>query len=165
MSGLVCPICGSTFRAGFTRCGTCKVDLVDTDTYAARAASMGEPRKMLAGKKVVAAIHSSLSSCKEIEGVLLAAGIPCYLATEEATTEAIATKIGVMVAETDMVRVGEVMTNRFHALVKSEGVGTLRTNAIDVDAAEVECPACGHTAALKAGECADCGLFLGAPEA
>jgi len=165
MSGLVCPTCGSTFRAGFTRCASCKVDLVDADAFAAKSTAMGDPRKRLAGKKLVAVIHSSLTSCKEIEGVLLAAGIPCFLATEEATTEAIATKIGVMVAEEDAARVGVVMNSRFQALVKSEGVGTFRTDAIDVGAAEVECPACGHKGALKAGECADCGLFLGDPEA
>ncbi len=165
MSGLLCPQCGSTFRAGFTRCATCKVDLVDADTFALKHATMGDPRKVLAGRKVVPAIHSSLTSCKEIEGVLLAAGIPCFLATEEATTEAIANKIGVMVAEEDLARVGAVMNSRFHALVKSEGVGNFRTEAIDVAAAEVECPACGHKGALKAGECADCGLFLGDPEA
>ena len=96
MSGLVCPSCEGRFRAGFTRCAGCKVDLV---------------------------------------------------------------------AEDDLARVGVVMKKRFEASIAAEGVGMFKTEAIDVGAAEVECPACGHKGALTKGECADCGLFLGDPEA
>ena len=30
-AGLVCPRCASTFRAGFVRCHSCSVDLVDLE--------------------------------------------------------------------------------------------------------------------------------------
>ena len=128
MSGLVCPSCEGRFRAGFTRCAGCKVDLVDEDAFKA-------------------------------------AGIACYVGSEADESEAIATKIGVFVAEDDLARVGVVMKKRFEASIAAEGVGMFKTEAIDVGAAEVECPACGHKGALTKGECADCGLFLGDPEA
>lgn len=32
---------------------------------------------------------------------------------------------------------------------------------IDFDAAELTCPACGHTFPTGPNECPDCGLFLG----
>jgi hypothetical protein len=112
-------------------------------------------------------VHASLQACREIEGALLDAGIPCVLQTDTEEGEVLAAgamKIGVVVAEDDLPRVTHLMKSRFEALIKREGVGTFKTEAIDVAAAEVECPACGHKGALKAGECADCGLFLGAPQ-
>jgi len=166
MSGLVCPKCGDTFRPGFTRCATCKVELVDKATYAAGVAAMDAPQRALAGKKTVAVVHASLQACREIEGALLDAGIPCILQTDTEDGDVLAPgamKIGVVVAEDDVPRVTQLMKSRFEALIKREGVGTFRTEAIDVGAAEVECPACGHKGPLKNGECADCGLFLGEP--
>ncbi len=165
MSGLVCPSCEGRFRAGFTRCAGCKVDLVDEDAFKAVAAGSDKPRQQLEGKKVVAVIHSSIAACREVERALLAAGIACYVGSEADESEAIATKIGVFVAEDDLARVGVVMKKRFEASIAAEGVGMFKTEAIDVGAAEVECPACGHKGALTKGECADCGLFLGDPEA
>jgi hypothetical protein len=89
------------------------------------------------------------------------------LKTENEEGEALSAgtlKIGVVVAEDDVARVGVVMKSRFEALIRKEGVGAFKTEAIDVGAAEVECPACGHKGPLKNGECADCGLFLGATD-
>jgi hypothetical protein len=108
-----------------------------------------------------------LSACREVEAALLDAGVPCMLGTDTEDGEPLAAgamKIGVMVAEDDLARVSAVMKARFEALVAQEGIGQFRTDAIDVTAAEVTCPACGHTGALVNGECADCGLFLGEPE-
>jgi hypothetical protein len=167
MSGLVCPSCGGRFRAGFVRCASCKVDLVDEAVVNAALAARDDPHKALAGRKVVAAIHASLSACREVEAALLDAGVPCMLGTDTEDGEPLAAgamKIGVMVAEDDLARVSAVMKARFEALVAQEGIGQFRTDAIDVTAAEVTCPACGHTGALVNGECADCGLFLGEPE-
>ena len=166
-TGLVCPSCGGTFRVGFTRCAPCKVDLVDRATWEAALAARDDPKRALAGKKTVAIVHASLPACREVERALLDANIPCLLQTENVDGEVLAAgamKIGVIVAEDDLPRVGAVMKSRFEALIHKEGMGTFKTDAIDVSAAEVECPACGHKGALKSGECADCGLFLGATD-
>ena len=165
--GLICPRCGGSFRAGFTRCAGCKVDLIDRAAYDAGVAAIDDPRQALIGKKTVAAIHASLQACREVERALLDAGIPCMLGTDIEEGEALAAgpmKIGVMVAEDDLARVTEVMKQRFEVLVAQEGVGAFRTEAIDVAADEVQCPACGHHGPLSNGECSDCGLFLGVPE-
>ena len=166
-TGLVCPKCGGAFRVGFTRCAACKVDLVDPAAFQAGLAARDDPRRALAGKKTVTVVQASLAACREIERALLDAGIPTMLKTENEEGEALSAgtlKIGVVVAEDDVARVGVVMKSRFEALIRKEGVGAFKTEAIDVGAAEVECPACGHRGALKNGECADCGLFLGATD-
>ncbi|OGQ26297.1 MAG: hypothetical protein A2138_17360 [Deltaproteobacteria bacterium RBG_16_71_12] len=69
-----------------------------------------------------------------------------------------------MIAVADLPRAGELLRRRFEQLIAKEGVGSFNTEAIDLSAAEVQCPACGHAGALAEGACADCGLFLGAPE-
>lgn len=166
-NGLVCPTCGGRFRAGFTRCAPCKVDLVDVATYDAAVLARDAPHKALEGKKLVAVVSSSLAACREVERALLDAKIPCFLSTDTGEDEALQTgamKVGVMVAEEDLPRIADVMKAGFESLLAKEGRGTFKTEAIDVAADEVSCPACGHTGALVNGECADCGLFLGAPE-
>jgi hypothetical protein len=165
-SGLVCPSCGGSFRAGFARCTRCERDLVSPQEYAAAKEAMDDPRQALKGVKTVAIVHASLAACREIEGVLLDHRIRCYVAADDEGPEAQAaagTKVGVFVAEEDLPKVSLVLKSQFESLVKSEGVGSFKTDAIDLAKDTVECPACGHNGALVAGECADCGLFLGAP--
>ena len=166
--GLICPSCSSTFRAGFTRCHSCKTDLVEQAAFAASQATRGDPKKLLANKATVAIVHAGLPACREIEKALLAGGIPCFIdaAAEEGEPLAPgALKVGVFIAEEDMKRAGAVMHARFEDLVAKEGVGSFKTEAIDLSLAEVDCPACGFKGELKDGACGDCGLFLGAPPA
>lgn len=167
MSGLICPQCGAGYRAGFTVCHTCKVDLVDEALNTAQRAARGKPRDLLAGRPTTTIVQAGLPACREIERALLEAGITCFLDANAEEGEALAPgvlKVGVVVAEDDVPRVGALLKARFEGLIAKEGVGSFNTEAIDLTAAEVACPACGHTGALKNGECADCGLFLGAPE-
>ena len=165
--GLTCPTCGSTFRAGFTHCHTCKVALVDDGAYAATQAARGDPKRELANKTVIAIVHAGLPACREIERALLDAGVPCFIdaAAEEGEPLAPgALKVGVFIAEDDLARAGAVMKSRFETLIAKEGVGSFKTDAIDLSLDEVECPACTFKGPLKDGACGDCGLFLGAPD-
>lgn len=167
MSGLVCPSCGANFRAGFTRCQHCKVDLVEPAAFEATQAARGDPKRALAGKKTVAVLHAGLAACREIERAFLVAGIPCFLDANAEEGEALAPgalKVGVMIAEDDMPRAGAVLKARFEGLVAQEGIGSFKSEAIDLTQDEVECPACMHKGALQQGCCADCGLFLGATD-
>ena len=99
---------------------------------------------------------------------LLDDGIPCYVEADADEGEPLAIggamKVGVIVAESDVPKVGDLLKRRFEDLVKKEGVGSFNVAAIDLSAAEIECPSCGHKGALANGACGDCGLFLGAPE-
>ncbi len=168
MSGLVCPSCGSSYRAGFTRCAHCDVDLVDKAQIEDVKAKIDSPRLALADVPKVPVLHAGIAACREIERALLDAGIPCYVEAESEDADVLgaagAMKVGVIVAEADLPRVGELLKQRFEELVEQEGVGSFNTEAIDLTAEEVQCPACGHTGALVDGACGDCGLFLGAPE-
>jgi hypothetical protein len=166
-SGLVCPQCGSTYRAGFTRCHTCDVELVAAERIEEIKKKIDSPRAALEGVPKVAIVHAGIAACREFERAILEAGIPCYVEAEAEEGEALATgamKVGVIVAEADVPKVGDLMKRRFADLVAKEGVGSFNAEAIDLSAAEIECPACGHKGALVDGVCADCGLFLGAPE-
>jgi hypothetical protein len=167
VSGRVCPSCGGTFRAGFTRCESCDEDLVDEATYAALLKKRDDPRAALEGVATVAIVHAGLAACREIERALLDAGVPCFVdavAEEGDVLAAGAMKVGVIIAESDLARAGEVMKRRFAALIEKEGVGSFSSAAVDLSAETVQCPACGHSGALVDGACGDCGLFLGAPE-
>lgn len=164
---LSCPECGATFRAGFTRCNSCNVDLVDEATAAAAAARKTDPRAALEGVPRIALVHAGLPACREIERALLADGIPCLVEAEAEEGEPLAAgalKVGVIIAQADLQRAGELLRRRFEKLIEKEGVGSFNTEAVDLAAAEVQCPACGHKGALVEGACGDCGLFLGAPE-
>ena len=79
MSGLVCPKCGASYRAGFTHCHSCRVDLVDPAVGRAAAAAATDPRAALAGRETTAIVHAGLAACREIERALLEAGVPCVL--------------------------------------------------------------------------------------
>jgi hypothetical protein len=167
VSGGVCPSCGSRFRAGFVRCDACKADLVDDESYATAQRAKSKPRAALEGKKTVAIVHAGLPACREIERALLADGVPCFVDAVAEEGEALAPgalKVGVMVAEEDVGRAADVLRKQFEALLKKEGSGALVAEAIDLSQSEITCPACGHKGALVDGACADCGLFLGAPD-
>jgi hypothetical protein len=160
MTGLVCPACGARFRAGFERCASCKVDLVDPSRVVVEVHSEGG----LAGKKTVALTSASLTACREVERALNKAKIPCAVVAEDpdGVLAAGALKVSVVIAEDDLARANALMLGQFEAMLKREGVGSFNTEAVNVDAGAVTCPACGHSGALKNGECSDCGLFLGA---
>lgn len=167
VSGGVCPSCGSSYRTGFTRCAPCGVDLVDPAEWERAQKDSGSPRAALAGKKTVAVVHAGLPACREIERALLEMHVPCFVDAVAEEGEALAPgalKVGVMVAEEDVHRAAEVLRRRFEALLQKEGSGAFVAEAIDLSQSEIACPACGHKGALVDGACADCGLFLGAPE-
>jgi hypothetical protein len=166
-TGLACPGCGSHFRPGFTHCASCDLDLVDPAEVEAKKKQLDSPRRALENVPKVAVLHAGIAACREIERAILAEGIPCYVEADAEEGEALAPgalKVGVIVAEADLPKVGDLLRRRFEDLIAKEGVGSFNTAAIDLSAAEVQCPACGHTGPLDEGACADCGLFLGAPE-
>ena len=165
----VCPSCEAEFREGFKRCTSCDVDLVDPAQLEAEAVQHGSPKERLKEVQQAFIPQAGLTACRELETALLAADIDCYTHVEEADADvalgsAAAMQYAVVIAQADIEHVKDAMKERFQAMIESEGFGQLQTDPIDLEADEVACPACGHAAALEAGECAECGLFLGAPE-
>jgi hypothetical protein len=166
---VICPRCGSEYRKGFTRCGSCDVDLVDENAAEAARARAGDPREKLAGVPTVVIPQASLAAAKELERNVKEAGIVCYVTAaqeeEGAIGSAAAVMYGVALAEADVDRARAHMRGRFEAALVKEGFGALQTEAIEiVEGGDVTCPACGHTGPLVENACGDCGLFLGAIE-
>lgn len=164
---LVCPSCRAEFRAGFDRCKDCDVALVDEAKLEEEAVAHGSPKERLAEVQKAFMPQPNLTACRELEAALLEAGIDCYTHVEEADADvalgsAAALQYAVVFAQDDIENAKSAMKERFQSMIESEGFGALQTEAVDLEAEEVTCPACGHTGALNEGECTDCGLFLGA---
>ncbi|HEY4220571.1 MAG TPA: hypothetical protein VGO62_04495, partial [Myxococcota bacterium] len=99
---LVCPQCGSTYRAGFTRCHSCDVDLVDGAQVDAIKKKLDSPRSALAEVPKVTIIHAGIAMCRELERAILDAGFPCYVDADTEEGDMLAPgamKIGVVIAE------------------------------------------------------------------
>ena len=162
-----CPNCRSEYRAAFTRCADCDVDLVDAlDDDAPTSAG---PRELLADKNKAFIPQANLAACREMERTLLDGGVVCYVHAEEADADvalgsAAAMQYAVVIDENDVDEVKKIFKGRFESMLAREGFGSLQTEAIDPEADQVHCPACGHQGPLEQGACADCGLFLGAPD-
>jgi hypothetical protein len=163
---VICPVCTSEYRSGYTRCKSCDVDLVDAAEIEVLKARTRSPRETLQGKETQAVATAGLAACREIEAAILDGGVPCYVAGENEEGEALSAgtmRYSVLVARDDLQSVGAILRGRFEALLAKEGTGTFQDTAIDLSQETVTCPACGHTGALVGGDCADCGLSLGVP--
>jgi hypothetical protein len=113
-------------------------------------------------------VEAGLDACREIERELMAGDIYAYVSSEEVDEGALGaasiTRFSVVIATANLAAASELLKGRFEALVAQEGIGSLNVEAIDLEQESVQCPACGFDGPLEAGQCGDCGLFLGAPE-
>ena len=141
------------------------MDLVAPEQLHAHTRALA-PREALKDVPTVSIVGSAIPVCREIERALLDAGVLAYIDNldECSPISGCGAQYAVIVAREDAQRAGEILEGRFRDLVEREGTGALVTEAVDLEAAEVTCPACGHQGALDdEGACADCGLMLGAP--
>jgi hypothetical protein len=161
---LVCPRCRSEFVAGVAHCARCDVTLVE-DAILEEVAKAGSPREALfeAEKTFIGA--RNLDGARELERELLGAGILCYVhakQTEGALMSAGSIQYAVAVATLDVPAVREHLEGSYKQNLAAQGLDALAVEAVDLEADEVTCPACGHTGALdQESACADCGLVLG----
>ena len=167
----VCPSCGAEFREGFSECNSCMIPLVSpSDQEAAKTGFSSSPRDILENVEKGMIPQPHLAAARELEKMLLTEDIPCYVQAEEADQDVAlgsvsAITYGVTVARADFQRVQEIFQSHFSQSIEKEGVDAqLVTEAVDLDADEVTCPACGFEGALAEGACSDCGLFLGIPD-
>lgn len=167
---LICPRCQSEYRDGFVHCNSCDVALVTPEAFQSDDAGLtGLPQDALKDVETGIIPQPHLPAARELEAMILDAEIPCYVVAQEADQDVAlgsssALMYGVVVAKDDIERVRELFQEHFAASLEREGVGGgLQTEAVDLNADEVQCPACTHVGPLEDGECADCGLFLGIP--
>ncbi len=167
----VCPSCASEFREGFTECNSCQIPLVDPSMLGERSTPFSSsPRELLANVETGIVPQPHLQAARELEGMLLEQDIPCFVHAEEADQDvalgsASVISYGVTIARSDLEQVQAVFQEHFADSLTREGMdATLHTEPVNLDAAEVRCPACGNQGALDDGTCTDCGLFLGVPD-
>lgn len=160
----VCPECRSEYVPGIARCATCEVDLVDPAVLDEQAPSEN-PRELLKEAEKAYLAARNLDGARELERELLEAGILCYVhaaQSEGALISAGSIQYTVAFAQEDGPAVRELFEGRTRGLLEQQGLAALSTEAVDLEADEVTCPACGHTGALDdEGACSDCGLVLG----
>jgi hypothetical protein len=164
---MICPSCESEYRAGYTRCASCDVDLVEPAALDAIKARTVSPRAALADVERATIAQAGLAACREIESALLQGGVPAYVEASQEEGEALSAgtmRYGVVVAASELQAVSKILRGRFEALLAREGTGAFQDTAVDLNAETVTCPACGHTGALVEGACGDCGLGLGIPD-
>ena len=165
----VCPSCEAELGSGFLKCGDCDVELVEPGSSPAMTQSQRVSAKaVLEQQATTAIVEAGLAACREIERELLENDVLAYVdgtqSDDAALGSANVNRFSVVIAEDDLARASRLLQGRFEALTSQEGIGSLSLTPIDLSLEEVVCPACAHEGALVAGACADCGLYLGAPE-
>ncbi len=165
----ICPSCRAEYREGYTRCAACGVDLVHPVSSSVMVMSQkASAKELLKDVAKTTIVEAGLDACREIERELLSADVQAFVSSEEMDEGALGsagiTRFSVVIGSDDLAKASDVLKGRFEALVAAEGIGSLSMEAIDLESETVVCPACGHEGALEEGLCADCGLFLGAPD-
>jgi hypothetical protein len=123
-----------------------------------------EAVEALRDAELVAVTQGGLGEIKELQGKCLDAGIPAMAGRpdESCNTGKCGTRLHLMIRDTDVTRVAELMQRAWSELVAREGVATTRPAPGQAAAEDddLPCPACGTVAPLVKGACSDCGLQL-----
>lgn len=164
----VCPQCGDEFRQSAVMCNRCQVELLDAKEHRASESPKAQLSfaQRLSDVETATLLEGTLDACREVERALVRADIPVLLERRQPQGpqnlgSAQTTRYALWVARDDLPRAAGVLEEGFASMVAREGTGSLMTEAIDLSAAEITCPACGHVGALISGRCGDCELFLG----
>lgn len=167
----ICANCREEFLDHIEDCTACKQKLVsDLDEISQSATPLKLSKEEFLKSETVALLEGNLESCIELEKILVKANIsvlvyPVKLGCDDNTAtlgSACGVKYMILVRVEDVERCKEALEGRFHEQIAREGLGTFVASTIDLSASEVSCPACGQCGELSEGECASCGLFLGA---
>jgi hypothetical protein len=124
-----------------------------------------EAVEALRDAELVAVAQGGLGEIKELQGKCLDAGIPAMAARpdESCNTGKCGTRLHLMIRDTDVTLVVDLMQRAWTDLVVREGVATALPAPGQAAAAagdDLPCPACGTVAPLVKGACSDCGLQL-----
>jgi hypothetical protein len=121
---------------------------------------------VLAGEELLALLEGNLSYVKELVARCLDEDVPALVGAlgADCNTKSCGVRAQLLVREGDARRVVELMQTAWIESVAAEGtVAAIRVApAAELgDGEEPPCPACGASAPLVDGACADCGLQLG----
>lgn len=161
-----CPRCGDEYRAEIRMCASCDVELIPGERLIAlreeeqskgtRSMNIGPDDELVAVRK------GAVVQIKQLQAYLEKHGVPSVISAEEGSNcgkGCCGTEVFLEVRETDL---RDVMALLQQEYLESTGVMdhdvSTAGSVYDAGAAEVTCPACGHTFAGGAAECPDCGL-------
>ncbi len=166
----VCPRCRGEYLEHIEICYSCKEPVLGLDEVHTKASDALLSKEELLREVTVPLMEGGLVQCREVEKILQRAKIssavyPVNVGCNDhnaALGTGCSMKYMLLVRESDLDACKAALEGRFSEQVDKEGLGGKFSNdVIDLSAAEIECPACGERGALKEGECASCGLFLG----
>ncbi len=160
---MFCPRCRSEYRAGFTRCAHCEVDLVPELPPADLYESPEAMARVLEGKDTQPIMVGSHVDLAQVQRFLGRQQILSVLASEadQEVDAPMHQRLYLMVAADDLERARAVIQRQWRDGAISQGLVSKDGGGPVSDAV---CPACGAAVPASASECPDCGLFVGAAE-
>lgn len=170
----ICPSCRGEYLEHIEICFTCKEPVFGINEMPEKTSDALLSKEELLREETIALVEGGLVQCREMEKILEKAKIssavyPVNVGCNDhnaALGTGCSMKYMLLVRERDLGACKTALEGRFLEQVNKEGQGgSFNMNVIDLSAAEIECPACGEKGALKEGECASCGLFLGEQKA
>ncbi len=157
---MICPVCQSEFREGFTRCDGCEVELVAHLERLPDEAFRKLEGLMDDGKAALSELRS-LEDAQRDQELLHEARIPCLLYGNPAVLTSSGAPVYYQLAllPEDVELARQTLAERRRRMLEAEGV-EVKDAVVDLTATEIACPACGFVFP-RAEECPDCGLFVG----
>jgi hypothetical protein len=150
---MICPVCHSEFRPGFTRCNTCDVDLVaELDVAPTPPPSRPAADPIRESDFVSYCGFLSLDDAREARDTLREEGLPCEIVIREGAAADLEAPVHeeywLRVLRRDLVSAEAVLEAAQHA---SPG------NGESTDGDTFACSECGEDVALDANACPHCG--------
>lgn len=127
---------------------------------------MEEAEEALAEAELVPCLSAAFLEAKELRDACLTAEIPVVLDRGECCGKGggagcgCAPKLQLLAREEDVPRVAQLVHERWRALALREGTIDVDHAAVQSEAGDAPCPACGTAAPRVDGACAECGLQL-----
>ncbi len=165
----ICPRCREEYLDTIISCSPCQEELVrEQDVHISAKTGLLSKEELLS-HETVALLEGSLDSCRELEKTLTKAKISSAVYPKTLSCDDNAATLGascslkymLLVRVDDVQACQEALHGSFTEQIAREGKGKFIADTINLEDTEIQCPACGHQAALNQGECVSCGLFLG----
>ena len=156
---MICPRCKHEYRAGFTRCATCQVDLVDEDALAEPEPVRAETHSGIDATTLAELLpfcgFITLDEARQAREELREADIPAdILIREVETAQEVLEEYWIRVPRSQFAAAAQVLEEQPAA---AEGGGNGEVSGLDEDDETFACSACGEDGGSDADACPRCG--------
>jgi hypothetical protein len=167
----ICPSCREEFLDHIDLCTSCAQKLVSDFEALPKSSELIDKEALLQGE-TIPLLEGPIAQCRELEKILIKASISCAVYPVSLTCDSHGQTLGsacdmkymILIRPDDLTHAREAIESQFLATVAKEGQGEASRHVINLEDEQVTCPACFEVGPLNNGECAACGLVLGAPE-